>query len=121
MAEQAIKTHHRDLAPSGAAIDRDHLARMTFGEQGLAREVLALFDRQAVALLAQMRSGDVAAPAHTLKGSASGIGAWGVVRAATTCERAAEGSPAERSLALDDLARAVDEARAAIADLLSVA
>ena len=102
------------------AIDREHLTRMTFGEASLQRELLQLFGRQAMILLARMRNGHaVAVLAHTLKGSAGGIGAWGVVRAAEAVERAADGSPAERGLALDDLSQAVDEAHSEIAFLLA--
>ena len=108
------------LAAPAAAIDREHLTRMTFGEAGLQRELLQLFDRQAMILLLRMRNGSaVAMLAHTLKGSAGGIGAWGVVRAAEAAERAADGSPAERALALDGLAQAVDEVQAEIASLLA--
>ena len=70
-----------------AAIDRGHLTRMTFGDRSLEREVLELFDRQAELLLARMRGGDpqaMAALAHTLKGSAVGIGAGNVARAAAS-------------------------------------
>lgn len=120
MTRPALQTDDPQGAASGAAIDRAHLARMTFGERSLEREVLQLFDRQAATLLARMRSGEaVAALAHTLKGSASGIGAWGVVRAAAAVERTATGSPAERGLAFDELAAAVDESHAAIAELLA--
>jgi HPt (histidine-containing phosphotransfer) domain-containing protein len=126
MAQAALET--RDITqdtPAGtaAAIDREHLARMTFGERSLERELLTLFDRQTVLLLARMRDAEAAVAAtlaHTLKGSASGIGAWGVARAAATCEQASggEGSPAERSLALAELAAAIAEARAEIAGML---
>jgi len=119
MAQAAINTE----AAAAAAIDREHLARMTFGERGLERELLTLFDRQSALLLARMRNGDAAALAglaHTLKGSASGIGAWGVARAAAGCEQAAEGSPAERSLALAELGAAIAQARAEIAGVLGV-
>ena len=67
------------------AIDTEHLARMTLGERSLEREVLELFGRQADMLLPRIRRGDpalAAASAHTLKGSAVGIGAFGVARAA---------------------------------------
>ena len=56
-----------------AAIDTEHLSRMTLGELSLQREVLALFDRQADMLLPRIRRGEpavAAASAHTLKGSA---------------------------------------------------
>ena len=68
-----------------AAIDLEHLARMTLGERSLEAEVLTLFDLQAGVLLARMRDSApaaVAAFAHTLKGSARGIGAWRVAEAA---------------------------------------
>ena len=68
----------------GTVIDTEHLARMTLGELSLQREVLALFDRQADMLLPRIRQGApamAAASAHTLKGSAVGIGAFKVARA----------------------------------------
>ena len=107
-------------------IDREHLARMTFGEASLVRELLKLFDRQCELLLTRMRDGDAALVgtlAHTLKGSASGIGAWGVARAAGSCEQAAGegGSAAECSLALAELDAEIAEARAEIAGMLGLA
>jgi HPt (histidine-containing phosphotransfer) domain-containing protein len=111
-----------DLAPATApVIDRDHLERMTFGDSSLEREVLQLFDRQAEILIARMRVSDpaaVATLAHTLKGSASGIGAGNVALAAEATELAAGRSPIEAGAALDGLAKAVGEARALIATLL---
>ena len=105
----------------GGAIDRGHLARMTFGDRSLEREVLQLFDRQAEILIERMRTGEAAAIAtlaHTLKGSAASIGAGGVARAAQAAELAARATPAECSQAVEALAEAVDEARALIALLL---
>jgi HPt (histidine-containing phosphotransfer) domain-containing protein len=109
-----------DQAPAVDAIDRGHLARMTFGDRDLEREVLQLFDRQADLLLARMRDREaatVAALAHTLKGSASSIGAIGVTSAAEAVEQAAD-TPA-RDRAIGGLAAAIEEARAAIAELLA--
>ncbi|MBI3702926.1 MAG: Hpt domain-containing protein [Rhizobiales bacterium] len=114
-------TERREPAVADAAIDRSQLARMTFGDRSLERELLELFDRQAAMLLVRMRAGGVAAVAplaHTLKGSASGIGAAGVARAAEAAERAAGAAPSECSAAVDRLAQAVAEARALIAELL---
>ncbi|MFA6267904.1 MAG: Hpt domain-containing protein [Pseudolabrys sp.] len=108
-----------------AILDRGHLARMTLGNRSLEHEVLELFDRQAEILLIRMRkggtSGDsaaVSALAHALKGSAAGIGAGQVARAAELTEQAATGSAAECSAAVDRLAEAVDRARVLIAELL---
>jgi HPt (histidine-containing phosphotransfer) domain-containing protein len=101
------------------AIDLTHLYRMTLGDHALEREVLALFDRQIEMLVARMRAADTAcvpALAHTLKGSAKGVGAWPVARAAAAVETA----PAnELAPAMATLAMVACEARAAIADLLA--
>jgi HPt (histidine-containing phosphotransfer) domain-containing protein len=108
-----------DAPDTAAAIDSGHLARMTFGDRDLERELLDLFDRQAAILIVRMRAGGEAALAplaHTLKGSAASVGAAAVARAAQTAERAS--SPAECSRALDHLAEAIDQARACIAELL---
>jgi HPt (histidine-containing phosphotransfer) domain-containing protein len=104
------------------AIDLVHLARMTLGDRGLEREVLELFDRQATMLVGRLRGGSpavIAALAHTLKGSARGVGAGRVARAAEAVERAAAGGKAgELKAAIERLAAAAEEARAVIADLL---
>ena len=108
-------------AHNAPAIDRAHLRQMTFGDCGLERELLQLFDRQAELLLARMRTGDatmLATLAHTLKGSALGIGATEVAQAAAAVEGAATGSPAQRAAALGGLAAATDAARVEIAALL---
>lgn len=108
------------LAPEDRPIDLVHLARTTLGDRSLEREVLQLFDRQSGMLIARMRSAapaGIAMLAHTLKGSARGIGAWRVARAAELLELAgASGNPTAE--ALDNLAAASDEARAVIAELL---
>ncbi|HEX5507715.1 MAG TPA: Hpt domain-containing protein [Pseudolabrys sp.] len=103
-----------------ASIDRAHLSQMTLGDQTLEREVLQLFDRQAEMLVARMEkvaSSCVPPLAHTLKGSARGIGAWDVASAAETLELA-DGSATEFEAAKRRLAGAVEKARVAIAELL---
>ena len=109
------------LAPDDRPIDLVHLARTTLGDRGLEREVLELFDRQAAMLIVRMRAGGDAAVgplAHTLKGSASGIGAVRVEDAAAAAERSAGAGAGPCSQAVDRLATAVEEARALIAELL---
>jgi HPt (histidine-containing phosphotransfer) domain-containing protein len=108
------------LASAERPIDLVHLARMTLGDRSLEREVLQLFDRQALTLMTRIRqvpASAVAAVAHTLKGSARGIGAWRIARAAEAVELAAH-APAEFNAGVDRLGTAVDEARAIIAELL---
>jgi HPt (histidine-containing phosphotransfer) domain-containing protein len=106
----------------GDAIDTRHLSRMTLGEASLQLEVLALFDRQADILLPRIRRGSpavAAASAHTLKGSAAGIGAFKVARAAEAVEQAKEqDKDASTAAAIDTLAAVLDEAKAEIARLL---
>jgi Hpt domain len=111
------------LAPTSVeSIDLAHLARMTLGERSLEAEVLVLFDRQADVLLAHMRDSTpaaVAAFAHTLKGSACGIGAWRVAAAAEAVEiQATRVDAGGVAGAVGMLSAAVDEAKAAIADRL---
>lgn len=108
------------LAPDDRPIDLVHLARTTLGDRALEREVLQLFDRQSTLLIARMQSAapaGIATLAHTLKGSARGIGAWRVARAAEALELAGA-SGAGVAQALYHLAAATDEARAVIAELL---
>jgi len=105
-----------------AAIDRAHLKQMTFGDRALERELLQLFDRQADILMSRMRTSEpavLATLAHTLKGSALGVGANDVAQAAAAAEAAATGSPAECAAALTALAGTIAAARAEIAALLA--
>jgi HPt (histidine-containing phosphotransfer) domain-containing protein len=109
------------IAGETAAIDVAHLTRMTLGDRKLEREVLELFDRQAELLLARMHAAEpagVASLAHSLVGSARGIGAWRVAAAAETLNAAiaAAGQPT-----LWELTAAIGEARRAIGGLLRTA
>jgi HPt (histidine-containing phosphotransfer) domain-containing protein len=111
------------VAAMSPVIDMEHLSHMTLGERGLEIEVLRLFERQAELLLARMREvgpEGVATLAHTLSGSAKGIGAWRVAAAAEATECAVKQS-APLDPAMAGLAASVDEARRAIAGLLDVA
>jgi hypothetical protein len=96
------------------AIDRGHLRRMTFADPVIEREVLTLFDRQATSMIVHLGSAEpdaLARLAHAVKGSARGIGAWRVARAAAMLE-SAPGSD------VHTLMSALIEARAAVAQIL---
>ncbi|WP_336485236.1 Hpt domain-containing protein [Methylobacterium nigriterrae] len=72
-------------------IDRAHLAEAAFGDAELADECLALFAEQCRTLLPGITDSgrDTSARAdmaHTLKGSALGVGATEVARASATIE-----------------------------------
>ena len=107
------------LAPDDGPIDTEHLGRMTLGDAGLEREVLAMFSAQAASLVAALAAlpADAGALAHTLKGSARAIGAFGVADAAAGLETLIQhgGDPA---LALAELGDAVAQARLAIDAML---
>jgi len=124
MAEAAVKIFEREGdALEREVLDRVHLARMTFNDHSLEREVLQLFDRQAELLMQRIRGSEpaaIATLAHTLKGSAAGIGAVQVARAAEATELSATRRPWECRLAVDQLAEAVDEIRGQIATLLQM-
>jgi HPt (histidine-containing phosphotransfer) domain-containing protein len=105
---------------SEALIDRAHLAQMTLGDAALEREILSLFARQAELLMERMQAMPPAAVstlAHTLKGSARGVGAWKVARAAEAVELA-DGTLAEFRAAIERLGTEIVATRALIADML---
>lgn len=104
---------------SRTPIDHTHLARYTFGNAELEREVLGLFAAQAPQTMDWLRS--AATPkawrdaAHTLKGSARAVGATQVALAAETAEQLAHTTDGEaRRRAIADLERALDVACAYI-------
>ena len=112
MAQVAVSIYERAQheALDAAVLDRNHLARMTFGDRSLEREVLQLFDRQSELLLERMRTSEpaaIATLAHTLKGSSVGIGAKRVASAAAEVEATAQAKPGEMSRAIDELAHEI--------------
>jgi HPt (histidine-containing phosphotransfer) domain-containing protein len=117
----AVASPDRERTPT--VIDETHLERMTLGDRRLEREVLELFVRQTTIMLGRIVGADpalAAASAHTLKGSARGIGAWRVARAAELVESAVgEGGAAAMDEAVTELKSASLEASAAIGARLS--
>jgi HPt (histidine-containing phosphotransfer) domain-containing protein len=74
-------------------IDLDHLARYTGGERALNAEILRLFDAQITDMVDQLNTvltlRDVKRwreIAHTIKGAARGVGAFGMGEAAAVAE-----------------------------------
>ena len=108
------------LVPDDTPIDTEHLRRMTLGDTSLEHEVLAMFSAQAVGLVGALAAlpPDAGALAHTLKGSARAIGAFGVADAAA-CLEALIQSGSDPAQALAELSAAVARARAAIDAILN--
>jgi HPt (histidine-containing phosphotransfer) domain-containing protein len=106
-------------------IDEEHLRRMTLGDRSLEREILQIFVRQAMLMTGRIAQADAAiaaAAAHTLLGSARGIGAWRVAQAAERLEHlAGQGKSANLAAAVAELKAAVVEASAAIEAQFGVA
>lgn len=101
------------------AIDTAHLSRQTGGDHALERELLTLFAQQCVKHLRTIHgSTDMQArldAAHSLKGAARAVGAWQVAEAADRIEHSlAEADQRRTEAAMDALALAAAEARAAI-------
>jgi HPt (histidine-containing phosphotransfer) domain-containing protein len=123
LSASSVLAAARDDDRRPTVIDETHLERMTLGDRRLEREVLELFVRQTTIMLGRIVGADpalAAAAAHTLKGSARGIGAWRVARAAELVENAAsEGSAAAMEEAVTELKSASLEASAAIGARLS--
>ena len=117
MAVLSLLAEHR-VAATPSVIDDEHLRKMTLGDRSLEREVLEIFARQTTLMLSRLVGAEparAAALAHTLKGSARGIGAWRVAQAAEQLERAA-GRPDGNALgeAFSQLEAACIEVREAI-------
>jgi HPt (histidine-containing phosphotransfer) domain-containing protein len=95
------------------AVDRAYLARFTLGNAALEREVLELFAAQAPVYLQRLREASCIKAwreaTHTIKGSASAIGAWRLARLAEMAEKV----DVEADTALREAHR--DEAVAAVA------
>ncbi len=109
-------------APS-RPVDLVHLSRYTLGERALEHEVLELFCTQSVVYLERLRAARTDKEwhdaAHSLKGSAQAIGAWGAAAAAEQAEAVSgEVLAATRPARLLAVDASVDEARAYIRSLL---
>lgn len=107
-----------------SAVDFDHLQRFTMGNRNLEEEVLNLFRTQSVIYMQRLQ--DAAddkgwrEAAHTLKGSAAGIGAHKVREAATLCEQLCGTDRHEKGpKSIARLQKTLDEANLLIAKFLN--
>lgn len=96
-------------------VDLAHLAKQTLGDRALEQEVLKLFIHQALSIRDQIGAADRVERlrlAHTLKGSARGIGAFAIA----DCVAEIEKRPDEKHL-LRRLSGLIDEVRDFIATI----
>jgi len=104
-------------------IDMVHLSKQTLGDHGLECEVLRLFDQMARVYFGRLESStteaDVLRHLHTLKGAASGIGAWTIADLAKAAEDEIRGGAPVNPERIDDLDIAIQEVSAFIGDILA--
>lgn len=96
-------------------VDLVHLSRQTLGDRAVEEEVLALFLQQATIVRERLARADTAERkllAHGLKGSANGVGAFGVA----ACASEIETSPGAGE-ALKRLGEMIEEVRDFIASI----
>jgi HPt (histidine-containing phosphotransfer) domain-containing protein len=90
-----------------APVDLAHLRQFTGDDRDVEAEILGLFVDNAALYLDQIRraarADDWLVPAHSLKGSARGVGARGVERAAERLEQAARAGLDRADLELGEL------------------
>lgn len=100
-------------APRSRPVDLAHLSKQTLGDRALEQEVLKLFVHQALSTREQFASADKGERlrlAHTLKGSARGVGAFAIA----DCVAAIEKRPDDKQL-VRRLSALIDETRDFIA------
>ncbi|NKB53306.1 MAG: hypothetical protein GKR97_13965 [Rhizobiaceae bacterium] len=129
MAKSAIKTAHipvtvdeQSSTPHCASaknpVDLVHLSRQSLGDRSLENEILRLFHSQSQLYLERLECAKTAQErkfaAHTVVGSARGLGAWKVAKEAELVEQAST-----RGCDVSALRAAVDEANDYIEALLS--
>jgi HPt (histidine-containing phosphotransfer) domain-containing protein len=108
---------------SSRPVDLVHLSRYTLGERALEREVLELFCSQSSIYIERLHAArsdkDWKDAAHSLKGSATAIGAWRAAAAAAGAEAlSGEALSQARALRLSEIESSVREAEHYIGTLL---
>ncbi|MEO6012975.1 MAG: Hpt domain-containing protein [Devosia sp.] len=99
-------------------IDIEHLTRQTLGDSSLEMEVLRLFDEMSHVYYQRLESSttvpDLLRNLHTLKGAASGVGAFALAELARVAETELRDGQAVNPERIDDLNMAVQEVSAFI-------
>jgi HPt (histidine-containing phosphotransfer) domain-containing protein len=108
---------------SSRPVDLVHLSRYTLGERALEREILQLFCSQSPIYIERLHAArsekDWKDAAHSLKGSATAIGAWRAAAAAASAEALPpEASSEARATRLREIESSVREAETYIGVLL---
>ena len=124
--EKGTKEGSAPAVATERPIDLVYLSKFTMGDKDLEREVLNLFATYSEIYLDRMKDAandrEWLEAAHTLKGSASGIGAWRVANYAGEVERLEGSDRSKRSVsAIKELSACVNEANTYIEGLMEEA
>lgn len=102
-------------------VDLEHLAAQTLGDELLGHEVLRLFDQTARTVFARIETSTTVEHLlmhlHTLKGAASGIGAWGLADLARLAENELKAGAPVNPERIDDIGMAVHEVSAFVSEV----
>lgn len=126
MASSAVTAKQAEPTPyvrSMRPIDLVHLAKQCLGDEHLELEILRLFDTTVQTYFGRLQLAanydDLALNLHSIKGAASGVGAWTIADLAKACEaEMAAGRPLTTER-IADLGIAVEEVRGFITRMLS--
>lgn len=127
MATSAAATQHQAqeavYARSARPIDLVHLAKQCLGDENLELEILRLFDTTVATYFGRLQQAemfdDLAINLHSIKGAASGVGAWTIADAAKACEVELQAGRPLTTEHIADLGMAIEEVRSFIARMLS--
>lgn len=104
-------------------IDLVHLAKQCLGDENLEYEILRLFDTTVKTYFARLDQAvsydDLALNLHSIKGAASGVGAWTIADLAKSCEVELQAGRPLTTERIADLGIAVEEVRSFITRMLS--
>ena len=111
--------HVRAMRP----IDLVHLAKQCLGDENLELEILRLFDTTVKTYFGRLEQAatydDLALNLHSIKGAASGVGAWTIADIAKGCEVELQAGRPLTTERIADLGIAVEEVRSFITRMLS--
>ena len=104
-------------------IDLVHLAKQCLGDEHLEYEILRLFDTTITTYFARLQAAetleDIRLNLHSIKGAASGVGAWTIADLAKSAEGDLQAGQPVSPETIADLGHAVEEAGTFIAVMLS--
>ena len=104
-------------------IDLVHLAKQCLGDENLEYEILRLFDTTVRTYFQRLELAasydDLAINLHSIKGAASGVGAWTIADLAKAAEVEMQAGRPLNPERIADLGMAIEEVRTFIARMLS--